>query len=883
MRLGFLTNIFEGWRARRSARAEEILSQLKISYHTFRVLLDNNQRSLSLLGTVDQMLATPGASWSELAEKAEDLLSVTYELVDGLNRLTGNRHVGLYGRHEALVNAIRLEVEKMREAQPSAPSCIPLDSITAEVRPIVGGKAATLALLRQAGFPVPDGFSITSTACGQIIMESGLDAFLRRRLRRARLESVSQQQVEADAQEMRQRILHLDIPEKIRDEIQRAYGRLCSNGHSAVSVRSSALLEDMPEHTFAGQFKSILNVTTFEDFLSALKEVIASNFSSRSTFYRVHAGLPPAEHDMAVLCQHMVDSKSAGVLFTLDPTAPESGRVLLSAVPGLGTLAVGGEAPADIYRPFRDNPESEAMESWVDVAVKTRRVVSMPGGGVRDVEVPQSETVAPLLNADEALALVRYGRRIENLVGNPQDIEWAIDWEGEINILQSRAVRFARADRRAANVAQGEVLLEGGVCASPGRRIGRVKIIHSMDDFEGQGDEDRAPDIMVLRQSIVDVARWLPAFEGVVVDFGNPADHLSCVAREYSRPMLTGTGRASQVLHDGQWVILDADRKTVFSAPEEAWVGVSFSSSRLPARKLDGSSPEHMTANRFSSLRRLVETLNLTDAYGPTFSILECKSLHDIIRYTHEMAVLAMFDAGDAVVEGADTLLRRLDEGIPFHFLVIDLGGGIVHGQRGFKISPDDVLCTPLLALWEGISTPGLRWNKPPPAQAVSGLLAKSMFDGGSGRPVGQQNYALITNDYLNLNARVDYHFALVDSVCGSNPRENYIRFRFKGGGTTSLQRERRARFIVEVLESEGFFTNRKGDLVTASLQEMRQEETHKSLTMLGRLLGFSRLLDAAMLDDDVPQRVARAFLDGDYALENLNHKPAGPQSPAQE
>ena len=140
------------------------------------------------------------------------------------------------------------------------------------------------------------------------------------------------------------------------------------------------------------------------------------------------------------------------------------------------------------------------------------------------------------------------------------------------------------------------------------------------------------------------------------------------------------------------------------------------------------------------------------------------------------------------------------------------------------------------------------------------------MFDAGGRRPVGQQNYVLITRDYLNLNARVDFHFAMVDSVCGSNPRENYIRFRFKGGGTSPVQRERRARFITEVLRARNFFTDRRGDLVTASLPGMEREETCRGLILLGRLLGFSRLMDAAMTDDDIPHRMAEAFLAGDYS-----------------
>ena len=123
-------------------------------------------------------------------------------------------------------------------------------------------------------------------------------------------------------------------------------------------------------------------------------------------------------------------------------------------------------------------------------------------------------------------------------------------------------------------------------------------------------------------------------------------------------------------------------------------------------------------------LRQMIEPLNLTDAYGPTFSVQECRSLHDLIRYTHEMAVLAMFQTGDDILESAEVLVRRLESTVPLHFLIIDLGGGITQtGCKGFKVRLEDIVSLPLLALLRGISTPGLRWNQPPPAACGLGAF----------------------------------------------------------------------------------------------------------------------------------------------------------------
>ena len=275
-------------------------------------------------------------------------------------------------------------------------------------------------------------------------------------------------------------------------------------------------------------------------------------------------------------------------------------------------------------------------------------------------------------------------------------------------------------------------------------------------------------------------------------------------------------------------------------------------------------------------LHDLIAPLNLTDAYGPTFSLRECTTVHDLVRYTHELAVLTMFHTGDEVMDDAGVLLRRLIIDLPIHFLLIDVGGGIAPDKTGRDVRPEDILCAPFQALHRGLATPGLPWNAPQKMASAQGLFSRALLDGRGARPVGSFNYGLISRDYMNLNARLDFHFVLIDAVCGPNTRENAIRFRFKGGGTAREQRERRARCVALILRADDFLADQRGDLVTASLAGAGREDVAERLAMLGRLLGFSRLLDAAMTDDGMPERLARAFLDGDYGLRELEGSGAG-------
>jgi pyruvate,water dikinase len=860
-----LKQVYERFKQGRRRRAAEVIEILKLRYHTFRNILANNETALNVLQSLNGFLNSSDTFQDDLAEAVEELLNVTYELVDGLHRLTG-ANADAFNKHRGISQQVRNALEALMTKPVHVPRCMRFETLPREAKALVGTKAANLAMLSQAGFSVPDGFAVSARACSRMLTESGADSAIGQRLLHMEREELTAVQLEAQAAWIQDQVRGIVIAPDFSDELRQCYDRLTDGARAPVSVRSSALVEDRLEHSFAGQFDSVLHVVSFDAFLAAFKEVVASNFSARAIAYRLQTGLSLSLQDMAVFCQLMVDARAAGGLFTLDPAQPENQRMLISAVPGLGLSAVGGSAAADLLRPLRESPQSEPYVHWAQIAKKTSRLKGVKGGGLIEQPIAPEKQDQPVVSEQEALSLVRIGHMIETLMGRPQDIEWCLSEQGTLWILQSRDIRLSARNRPAVEAAGGKTLISGGVCASPGRSVGVVCVIESIADVK-RWQQTRMPGIMVLHHSLADAAGWLADFEAVVVDLGNPADHLSCIAREYDIPMVTGAGDATGRLKNGQWVIVDADRGTISQAPEALWSTASVLRQKK-ARPQRGSA--RTEAPERARLRRLIEPLNLTDAYGPTFSINECQSLHDLIRYVHEKAVLAMFDLGDGVLEEAESLVHRLEGEIPFHFLVIDLGGGLGLEEAGFRIRFEDIVSAPLISFWKGVSTPGLRWHVPPPAPGIGGLFSQSLLDGRSARPLGSQNYALITRDYLNLNARVDFHFAMVDAICGPTPRENYIHFRFKGGGTDATQRDRRARFVASVLRSYRFFTDQKGDLVTASILEARREEIQQRLEMLGRLLGFSRLLDAVMKDDTMPQKIADAFLKEDYELKTL-------------
>jgi pyruvate,water dikinase len=184
------------------------------------------------------------------------------------------------------------------------------------------------------------------------------------------------------------------------------------------------------------------------------------------------------------------------------------------------------------------------------------------------------------------------------------------------------------------------------------------------------------------------------------------------------------------------------------------------------------------------------------------------------------------------------------------------------------------VIARPFQALWRGVTTPGLHWGPPPGGTPMGSVISTFLTDQKSQRPIGMPNYCLVSRDYCNMNARMDFHFIMIDTVCGPETRSNHIRFRFKGGGTSLPRRRRRAQCIGEIFEHYGFLVDVKEDLVNASLQAAGQEVIEEKLVVVGRILGFTRLLDAVMGEDRLIGQVSRAFIAGDYGLTTLEPPP---------
>ncbi|MBU0664824.1 MAG: pyruvate, phosphate dikinase [Proteobacteria bacterium] len=856
------------WLKKQLVRLQEVRKQrkldaqnlLKARYHVFRSLLASNNRAVDCLTEISILLRMQGDP-AGLARLTKKLIAETGEMVGRLENLAGGQYRGLWGVQENLADTITAKLKLLAPPE-KVPFLLPLAKVMPAHTSMTGNKAAALATLRRKGsFRVPDGFVVTLAGCSSFLDHEGLSLKLVHILA---THGSSQQQTipPAVARQVQELIREATLPPGLIEELAAAVRPFLQKG-KALAVRSSSISEDGRHHSFAGQFSSVLNVKDEAHFFAAFKEVVASNFNARSLAYRLNAGLDPLHFDMAVLCLEMVEARAAGILLSQSPQEPESDLLLISAVPGLGEAAVSGSAAADLYHV---HPDGSVDWQRSTIADKERFLVCSEDGGLVWQDLRPEERLKPVLDTEELQILAAWGKALEAAEGMPQDLEWAVDKEGQPIILQMRPLTTMGAQTDDSWMAKSPPLAEG-IMASGGRATGQALLVKNKRDLE---KIPQTPVVLVMPQSFVDAANLLGMVAAVLVDLGSPADHLACVAREQETPMICGLGQAGTILTEGEWLTVDGHHGRVYAASsdeirsaEEAWKNgpptVKAAQINLPPLYRD--------------LQELVTALHLTDAYGPTFSIMECRSLHDIIRFVHEKGVLAMFNAGDELLEGNLGVVHAIDSPVPFFISVIDMGGGLspVKETLRRRIPPEMVLSRPFQALWKGITTPGLHWGPPPGGAPMGAVMSSFITDQKSERPIGMPNYCMVSRDYCNMNARMDFHFIMIDAVCSLSPRSNHIKFRFKGGGTSLERRRRRALCIGEIFEHYGFAVDVREDLVNAALQGATAEAIEEKLVMVGRILGFTRLLDAFMADDTMITKVAAAFMVGNYTLDGID------------
>jgi rifampicin phosphotransferase len=318
---------------------------------------------------------------------------------------------------------------------------------------IGGGKAANLGELLRAGLPVPAGFCVTTAGYGAFVEGNGIGPLLGRILESC---DCSDPEALRKASEAIEALFRAGrIPSTLEETIVAAYSSLGSPP-SAVSVRSSATAEDLPDLSFAGQQDTFLNVVGEEAVLRAVVRCWASLWTARAIGYRARNGIPSKGLSLAVVIQAMIQSVSSGVLFTANPLTGDRTETIVEATFGFGEALVSGRVEPDHY--VVDTLRGVIREKRL--GRKALVISGQEGGGTRTETGDHSALQA--IPDDAVVALSAFGQRAAAQLGAPQDLEWA--WaEGRLYVLQSRPITSLFPLPEGLRVEPLQVLLSFGV------------------------------------------------------------------------------------------------------------------------------------------------------------------------------------------------------------------------------------------------------------------------------------------------------------------------------------------------------------------------------------------------------------------------------------
>jgi pyruvate,water dikinase len=302
---------------------------------------------------------------------------------------------------------------------------LPFEEAGKDSIPLVGGKNANLGEMIGAGLRVPPGFSVTTDGYLAFLEKNHIGAEIAAAL--ASLDPEDVVELDKTAVRIRSLVTKAPVPVEIRDAIRNGYDQLrrkCAMERPPVAVRSSATAEDLPTASFAGQQDTYLWVEGDERVVEHVRRCWASLFTPRAISYRIKNDFPHEKVLISVGIQKMVNSKCAGVMFTLNPTDGDLSKVVIEGSWGLGETVVSGSVNPDKFvvdKVVLEINERTISNKHVECAYDGKK------GEVTHDQVAPERQVQCCLEDREIKELVSLAKEIEAHYGHPQDIEWAID------------------------------------------------------------------------------------------------------------------------------------------------------------------------------------------------------------------------------------------------------------------------------------------------------------------------------------------------------------------------------------------------------------------------------------------------------------------------
>lgn len=848
--------LFDWLRFRKKEKTPEERAEMRrvfaTRYDHFRLLIQANTRAHELMGELEEALRGFTPYGMHFVRTLCTRISTSiYQMVRHLGELETQGHKELVAALQAINERIMEELEPENHIVSGQP-VIDLAEVNRDHADLCGPKMAMLGEAGASlGLSIPSGFVITVAAYHRFAQSQGLGAEIDRLIQT--MGGNDRESVFQASSSIMQLVMESRLPDDLAATILDAYDRLAARlgAPPDLAVRSSALGEDIEGSSFAGQYRSVLNVDR-ASLLDAYKEVVASKYSRQAMAYRLSHGIRDDDVVMSVGCMTMVRAVAGGVAYSGNPVNVRDDRVSISSVWGLPKPVVDGTAGTDEFMVARDPLRVEE----VNVADKTDMYVCSEVEGVCREELAGDKGAQPSLTEEQALLVARETVRIEEHFGTPQDIEWAMTGDGVFHLLQCRPLmRVASGESETVVANLPEPVLKGGKTASPGVGVGPAFTVRK--DVDALSFPDGG--VMILRQALPSRAALLDRASALISEQGGMAGHLANVAREFGVPALFGVKDAVGRFENGRILTVDAEGRAVYDGAVEALL------QDHPRQRIMRGSPVQAALRKAA---RHIVRLNLTNPESPEFKPSNCRTLHDVMRYCHERAVNVMFEFGthDDYIEAAS---RQLICDVPKQFWILNLDDGFSPEGLARKdrcILLEHIVSYPMRMLWEGMQA--VPWEGPPPVHG-RGLMSV-MFEAtmnpdlvpSTGTRYTQKNYFMVSKNYCSLQSRFGFHFCGVEALVGERVSENYASFQFKGGAANMERRIRRARFVGDLLEMFDFRVRVRQDNMFARVEGLDHDTMGHRLKIIGYLITHTRQLDMIMSDESAVARRRKRFLD---------------------
>ncbi len=300
---------------------------------------------------------------------------------------------------------------------------------------LTGGKGMNLFKLTEQNIQVPPFIVLSTLVFKKYVKTLGKDF----RDAISGISTVSPSTIAKTAGSLRSLFTADKLDKALKAEILKELKKQIPEG-TFVAVRSSATAEDSADFSYAGQLDSFLFCKSDKEIINAVVDCWASGFSDRAIAYRSMKDIPHDEVEVAVVIQEMIHGQISGVSFTVNPLTQRLNELLINSAYGLGEGLVSGELDADQFIFDKGNNEI----SFRELAKKVEKIDfnEKKKTGTRKKKIMKKDVQDASSLTDEQIQEVgKTCLKIEKLYGGiPQDIEWTIDKNNNLFILQSRPI-----------------------------------------------------------------------------------------------------------------------------------------------------------------------------------------------------------------------------------------------------------------------------------------------------------------------------------------------------------------------------------------------------------------------------------------------------------